>query len=69
MPGRIAFQWPDATRRKVLGRNYLEFTADIAELPYKSEAKFYPSEDERAWAAQFLAEARAHVFDPTFDVL
>ena len=69
MPGRIAFNWPDAMRRKALGRNYLEFTADIAGLPYRSEAKFYPSGEEREWALDFVAQGRAHAFDPTFNVL
>src|SRR5690606_18122632 len=29
MPGRANHAWPDAVRRKQLGVNYLEFTADL----------------------------------------
>jgi len=43
MPGRANHAWPDGMRRKYLGRNYLEFTAEIAELPYWSAARFYPT--------------------------
>ena len=53
LPGRANHAWQDAMRRRELGRNYLEFTADIAELPYRSEARFYPSDDERQMAKGF----------------
>ena len=47
MPGRANHGWPDNLRRKQLGKNYLEFTAEIAEIPYTSEAQFYPTIVER----------------------
>jgi len=46
MPGRANHGWPVNLRRKVMGRNYLEFTAELAEVPYSSEAKFYATEAE-----------------------
>jgi len=60
MPGRANHGWPDAARRKYLNVNYLKFTADLAGVKYAPEARFYPSERERAWATGFLAET----FDP-----
>lgn len=56
MPGRANHGWPDTMRRKYLGRNYLEFTSEIALVPYKSEARFYPSDEERRWAASYMTE-------------
>lgn len=50
MPGRANHAWPDAVRRKYLGQNYLEFTAELAGVPYQSAAKFYPTAEERKWA-------------------
>lgn len=46
MPGRANHQWPASLRRQMMDANYLEFTSAIAELPYTSEAKFYPTEEE-----------------------
>lgn len=55
MPGRANHMWPEAMRRKRLGINYLEFTAEIADLPYESRAKFYPTDEETFQARRFLA--------------
>ena len=52
MPGRANHGWRDDIRRKYLGKNYLEFTAELAGLPYTSEAQFYPSSEERAGAQE-----------------
>src|SRR5574340_912040 len=41
MPGRINHTWPDNLRRQWCGRNYLEFTAELAGVPYASEATFH----------------------------
>ncbi len=60
MPGRANHGWPDAVRRKHLGINYLEFTAELAGVSYKSEARFYATEDERTHAASIIAKQ----FDP-----
>lgn len=59
MPGRANHAWPDAVRRVELNRNYLEWTSQLAELPYRSEAKFYPSPQEQAAASAFLSDVRA----------
>lgn len=59
MPGRANHAWPHAVRHVELNRNYLEWTAQLAELPYQSEAKFYPSDAEQAAASDFLADVRA----------
>lgn len=54
IPGRINHSWPAEMRRKYLGVNYGEFCAEIAQVPYKSEAKFYPDAAEREWRGQYL---------------
>lgn len=54
MPGRANHAWPDDVRRKYMGVNYLEFTAELAGVPYKSDTKFYPSDDEKTKAVEYL---------------
>lgn len=79
MPGRANHGWPDAVRRKYLGRNYLEFTSELAGVPYANDSRFYPSEAEAAaakaklgpglnivWA---LAGSSCHKFYPGQDVV
>lgn len=46
MPGRANHMWPQSVRHRYMNRNYLEFTAELAEVPYTSESKFYPSNKE-----------------------
>jgi ADP-heptose:LPS heptosyltransferase/predicted SAM-dependent methyltransferase len=60
MPGRANHMWPHAVRHMELNRNYLEWTAQLAELPCYSEAKFYPSLHEQAVAAGYLGGIRAN---------
>jgi ADP-heptose:LPS heptosyltransferase/predicted SAM-dependent methyltransferase len=50
LPGRSADAWPDSVRRKHLGINYFEFTHDLAQVPMPPKSKFYPTDDEKAWA-------------------
>lgn len=80
MPGRANHAWPDALRAKWMDQNYLEFTAELAEIPYKSEAAFYPSAEETAEArarltpdgmniVYALAGSSIHKFYPWQDAL
>lgn len=62
-PGRAAHLWPQPLRHKMLNVNYAEFAADLAELPFKAEARFYPTKDEEAWADGYLA-ALQQIFAP-----
>lgn len=59
MPGRANHAWPHAVRHMELNRNYLEWCAELAELPYRSDARFYPSLHEKATAAGYLGGIRA----------
>ncbi len=63
-PGRANHGWPQAVRHQMMNRNYLEWTAELAELPYRSEAKFYPSSDEVKKAAGFLAGIKNELAGP-----
>jgi ADP-heptose:LPS heptosyltransferase/SAM-dependent methyltransferase len=58
MPGRANHAWPHAVRHMELNRNYLEWCAELAELPYRSDAKFYPSLHEQAKMAGYLTGIR-----------
>lgn len=55
MPGRANHSWPQALRHERMNDNYLEFTAKVAGVPYVSEAKFYPTEEERTQARARLS--------------
>ena len=46
MPGRANYFWPHEVRKKRLGSNYLEFSSELAGIPYASELKFYPTAEE-----------------------
>jgi len=64
MPGRANHLWPDNLRRELLGQNYLEFTAKLAQIPYRSEARFYASEDETLKAKAYLADVKNTLAGP-----
>lgn len=55
-PGRANHAWPHAVRRARMGSvNYLEWTAQLAEVRYApGAARFYPSEQELGAADRFL---------------
>lgn len=50
LPGRANHKWPINLRRKAMDTNYFEFTHDLAEVPMPPHPKFFPTEDEKAWA-------------------
>jgi ADP-heptose:LPS heptosyltransferase len=58
VPGRTNHWWPDSVRRKYLNVNYGEFMADLAEVPFCPEGKFYPTGTEMTWANDYLLEIR-----------
>jgi ADP-heptose:LPS heptosyltransferase/predicted SAM-dependent methyltransferase len=58
MPGRANHMWPEQVRHVELNKNYLEWTNALAELPYHSEARFYPSIDETIKALAYLKDIR-----------
>jgi len=53
-PGNPNHAWPHEVRHKYLNRNYLEFTAELAGVPFMPEARFYPSEDEQRRATALM---------------
>ena len=64
LPGRTNHAWPVSLRRKMLGHNYLEWTSALAEIPYRSEAKFYPTLAEHQEAARFLSGIKNRLAGP-----
>lgn len=67
MPGRAAHKWPANLRRTYLNQNYGEFVARIADVPYKSEAQFYPGNGEEMEAARVRYNLRRG--KPVFAIL
>lgn len=47
IPGRITDDYCDRARRRLFNKNYLEFTHDIADVPYDFASRFYATEVER----------------------
>jgi ADP-heptose:LPS heptosyltransferase/predicted SAM-dependent methyltransferase len=58
MPGRTNHMWSDEIRRKHLNRNYLEWTHELADVPFAPAQKFYPSKEEKAFC---LDEYKKHI--------
>ena len=67
IPGRAAHKWPANLRRSMLNQNYGEFVARIADLPYRSEAKFYPTDAEDMDAGRYMHNLRSG--KPVFAIL
>lgn len=61
LPGRTLYAWPHEARHKVLNLNYAEVTHDIAGVPHKFAARFYPTDEERAWAKAERASVKGRV--------
>ncbi len=49
-PDQASYYWAPAVRRRLCDHNYVEFMHQVAEVPYRLEQRFYPSDQERAWA-------------------
>ena len=52
LAGRPNHGWPQALRHKYMDRNYLEWTHELAQVPFEpgKGATFYATDMERAWA-------------------
>ncbi len=53
-PGRANHRWPHSMRKKYCNLNYLEFMAEIAELPFHPEHKFFSTKVEQDKAIKLL---------------
>ncbi len=62
MPGRMNHGWPFDVRHKYMNTNYLEFTSELAGVPYESNLKFYPTAKE-------AADAKARLLPGGFNVV
>lgn len=63
-PGRANHGWPHNLRHQAMNRNYLEWTADLAELPFRRDGRFYPSEEEVSAARRLLADFKNMLAGP-----
>lgn len=50
LPGKLTNDYSHAARHKIMNKNYLEHTHDIADVPYKFSPRFYATDEERAAA-------------------
>ena len=62
LPGRANHAWPHDVRHARMNDNYLEFTAQLAGVPYSSELKFYPTKEE-------TEQAKARLLPDGFNVV
>jgi ADP-heptose:LPS heptosyltransferase len=58
IPGRVQHTWPKALRDRLLGGNYAEHAAAIAQIPFVAEGQFYPDDAEVIRAETFLREIK-----------
>lgn len=61
IPGRANHGWPVNLRRRVMGINYHEFTADIAGVEFSPDARFYVTIEEAAQVQRYLAHVKERV--------
>lgn len=52
LPGRLQHMYSQETRNRLMDKNYLEHTHDIAAVPYEFDARFYTSREEKEWAKE-----------------
>lgn len=60
-PQKIQYHFPLAMRHKAMDFNYLEFHHMKAEVPYEPRQKFYPNDEEKAWANDYRATLNANL--------
>ena len=56
-PGRANHSWPHAVRLVELDKNYHEWTAQLAEVAFCHDARFYPTDAEVTSAKGYLARS------------
>lgn len=61
LPGRANHAWPHNLRHKHLNRNYGEWTAELAGVPFVPEGFFYPSSEEKAAVSALLDKTKFNV--------
>jgi len=55
IPSRPDYFWPDAARRQTCAFNYLELAHLVAGVPHSPRQRFYPTEEETAWARELVS--------------
>lgn len=61
IPGRTNHMWPVNLRRREMGKNYGEWTADLAGVQFKPEGRFYATLDETTQTQRYLDHVKARV--------
>jgi len=58
MPGKSPHWWAPAARHRYMNHNYLEMSHLLAGVPHVPQVRFYPTDEERAWAKKEIASFR-----------
>lgn len=61
VPNDLRFFWPDAERRRIFDRSYIEAVHDLAGVPRKYAQRFYATPAEVEWAKEQVAGRRVAV--------
>lgn len=61
LPTRIQHTWPPALRHKLMNVNYLQFHHEMAGVPHEPNIKFFPSIEEKRWAADVRHKMHAEL--------
>lgn len=60
-PAKIQYHFPINLREKLMNVNYLDVHHMVARVPLEPRQKFYPNEEEMAWANEYRASLNPHV--------
>jgi ADP-heptose:LPS heptosyltransferase/predicted SAM-dependent methyltransferase len=61
VPGSLNYHFPDATRRSICNRNYVEFMHEVAGVPYELGQRVSMTFPERQWARSEREKLRGRV--------
>lgn len=61
VPNMLNYYWPDATRRSMCARNYVEFMHEVAAVPYELGQRFVHADSERQWAREERRKLKGRV--------
>jgi len=51
---RAAYRWPHEVRHKYFNRNYLEWTHELAQVPFNPDPHFFQTPEENLWAGEMI---------------
>lgn len=58
-PSKIQYHFPVGMRAELMNKNYLQMHHMMAQVPMEPRVRFYPNDEEKAWANQLRGEMQA----------